>query len=68
MQLLKLLTERGPERVYFPDPSKLLFLLDTPGQEEADKKDFVAEGLVINFVSSSQYLGSYIDPQEELTE
>ena len=29
-QLLKLLMKRGPDRRYFPDPSKSIFVLDTP--------------------------------------
>ena len=37
-QLLKLLMKRGPDRVYFPDPAKTLFILDTPGKEEAVKR------------------------------
>ena len=31
-QLLKLLMKRGPERGYFPEQAKSLFILDTPGQ------------------------------------
>ena len=34
-QLLKLLMKSGPDRGYFPDSDKSLFILDTPGQEEA---------------------------------
>ena len=36
-QLLKLLMERGPDRGYFLDPDKSLFISDTPGQKEAAK-------------------------------
>ena len=36
-QLLKLLMKRRPDRGYFPDPAKSLFISDTPGQEEAAK-------------------------------
>ena len=35
-QLLKLLMRRGPDRGYFPEPAKSIFILDTPGQEEAE--------------------------------
>ena len=42
---------RGPDRGYFPDPDKSIFILDTPGQEEAVKRDFSVEGLTLNFVS-----------------
>ena len=31
-QFLKLLTRRGPDWGYFPEPDKYLFILDTPGQ------------------------------------
>ena len=64
--LLKLLTKRGPDRGYFPEPAKSLFILDTPGQEEALKREFAKEGLVLNYVSGSRYLGAYLGPQAEL--
>ena len=59
-QLLKLLMKRGPDRVYLPEPAKSLFILDTPGQEEAVKGEFAKEGLCLNFVSGSRYLGAYL--------
>ena len=31
-QLQKLLMKRGPDRGYFPDPDKSLFISNTPGQ------------------------------------
>ena len=37
-QLLKLLMKRGPDRGYFPKTAKSLFILDTPGREEAARK------------------------------
>ena len=52
-QLLKLLTKRGPDRGYFPELAKSLFIYNTPGQEEAARREFVAEGLALNFVSGS---------------
>ena len=58
--------ERRPDQGYFPKPAKSLFISDTPGQVEAAKREFVAEGLVINFVSGSLYRGTYLGPQEEL--
>ena len=64
--ILNLLMERGTDRAFFPDPAKSLFISNTPGQEEAVRREFVAEGLVLNFVSGSRYLGSYLGPQEEL--
>ena len=67
-QLLKLLIKRGPDQGYFPDPDKSLFISDTPGQEEAAKREFAKEGLVLKFVSGSRYLGAYLGPQTELEE
>ena len=37
-QLLKLLMKRGPDRGYFTDLAKSLFISDTPGQEAAEKR------------------------------
>ena len=64
-QLLKLLMERGPYPGYFTEPVKSLFITDTPGQEEASKREFAAEGLDLNFVGGSWYLGAYLGPQED---
>ena len=61
-QLLKLLMKMGTERGYFPEEAKPLFILDTPFQEEAVKREFAKEGLVLNFVSVSWYLGAYLGP------
>ena len=38
--LVKLLMKRGPDRGYFPEPAKSLFILDTLGQEAAEKTEF----------------------------
>ena len=37
-----------------------------PRQEAAANKEFTKEGLVLNFVSGSTYLGAYLGPQAEL--
>ena len=58
--------KRGLDRGYFPEPAKPLFILDTLGQEEAEKREFAMEGLVLNFVIGSRYLGSYLGPQKDL--
>ena len=65
-QLLKLLTKRGVDRGYLPKPAKYLFISETPVQEEAEKLEFVIEGLTLNFVSGSRYLGSYLGPRDQL--
>ena len=58
--------KRGPDRGYFPEPAKSLFISDTPGQEAGAKREFAAEGLTLNLVSDSRYLGSYLGLQAEL--
>ena len=58
--------KRGPDRGYFPEPAKSLFISDTPEQEAGAKKTFAAEGFVLNFVSGHRYLGAYLGPQAEL--
>ena len=65
-QLLKLLMKRGTERGYLPEPAKSLFISDTSGQEAAAKREFANEGLCLNIVSGSRYLGPYLGPQVEL--
>ena len=42
---IKMLTKRGPDQGYFSQPDKYLFISDTPGQEEAAKRELAAEGL-----------------------
>ena len=65
-QLLKLLMKRGPNQGYLPKLAKSLLILDTLGQEEAEKREFAVEVLTLNFVSGSIYLGAYLGPQVEL--
>ena len=48
-QLLKLLMRRGPDRGYFPETAKSLFISDTLGQDAVAKREFAAEGLPLNF-------------------
>ena len=61
-QLLKMLMKRGPDRGFPPDPAKSLFISETPGQEEAAKREFAKEWLALNLVSGSRYLGIYLGP------
>ena len=65
-QLLKLLMKRGTDQGYFTEPAKSLFILDTPGQEEAVKREFVKEGLDLNSISGSRYLRAYLGPRDQL--
>ena len=65
-QLLKMLMKRGSDRGYFPDPAKSLFISDTPGQEEAAKREFAMEGITLSFISGGRYLGAYLGPQKDL--
>ena len=62
-QIFKLLMESWLDRGYFPEPFKSLFISNTSDQEERAKRDFVAEGLVLNFVRGSCYLGGCIGLQ-----
>ena len=55
--------KRGPDRGYFPEMAKSLFISDTPEQEAGAKREFAVQGLVLNFVSGSRYLGAYLGPQ-----
>ena len=59
-QLLKLLMKRGQDQGYLPELAKSLFISDTPGQEEAAKREFAMEGLDLKFVSGRRYLGAYL--------
>ena len=61
-----MLIKRWMDRGYFQNSARSLFISDTPRQEEAERQEFVAEGLELNFVSGSWYLGSYLGPQENL--
>ena len=65
-QLLKLLMKRGPDQGYLPEPANSLFISNIPRQEEAAKREFSAEVLILHFVSGSQYLGAYLCPQDQL--
>ena len=62
-QLLKIIMDRGAERGYFSEPSKSLFITDFLEQEDAEKREFMMEGLYINFVGGSWYPGGYIGPR-----
>ena len=50
------------DRGYFTEPSKLLFIADNPEEKETAMQDFDMAGLHINYVGSSQYLGTYLGP------
>ena len=62
--ILKLLMDMGPDWGYFPKPAKSLLITDSPEQEEAEKMEFVVEGLYLNCFSGSQCLGAYLGPWE----
>ena len=46
--------------------TKSLFISNTPRQEEAEKREFVVEGLDLNSVSGSRYIGAYLGPKDQL--
>ena len=35
-------------------------------QDEASKREFAVEGLDLNFISGSRYIGAYIGPRDQL--
>ena len=37
---LRLLIDRGPERGYFPEPAKYLFIAGNPKEKEVAKREF----------------------------
>ena len=65
-QLLKLLTKMVLDWRYFPEPAKYFFIVHNPGQEEEAKREFSVEGLDLNFISGSRYLGAHIGPRYQL--
>ena len=58
--------KRWPDRGYLPDLAKLLFISDTPGQEEAAKREFSVESPTLNIFSESRYLEAYLGLKKEL--
>ena len=65
-QLIKLIMKRGTGQGYLPKPAKSLFIVDLPDQKEVAKRKFKAEGLHLNFVGGSRYMGGYLGPRKEL--
>ena len=53
---MTLLPDQGPERGYFPEQDKSLFVYDSSTQEETENQKFEAEGLEVNMVPGSRYL------------
>ena len=65
-ELLKLLMRRWPDRGYFPELAKSLFISNTLGQEEVANQEFVKEGLDLHFIRCSWYLGAYLGRRDQL--
>ena len=63
---LKAIDEEGAGLGVFTQAGKSTLRSDTPVQQEAVRREFAAEGVVLNFFSGSPYLGSYLGTQEEL--
>ena len=61
---LILLMEWGPDRGYFSDPEKSLFIADNPEDEETARQEFDWVGLNLNYVGGSRYLRAYLGPRE----
>ena len=64
-RLVTLPLEQGLVKGYFPKLYKSIFICDSPAQEEATKQAFVEEGLRVNMVPGSQYLGAYSVPEKD---
>ena len=58
--------ERRLDQGYFPETTKLIFILDTSGQEVAVRREFELEGLVLYFFIGRQYIEAYLGPQKKL--
>ena len=56
---MNILPKRGTVRRYLPNPYKYVFIADPPDQEEAGHKYFAEEGLELQYVVGSWYLGDY---------
>ena len=48
--------ERRPDRVYFSDLAKSLFIADNLEENEASKREFKCVGLNLRYVYGSRYL------------
>ena len=49
----RLLMYRGPDRGYYTEPSKSLFIAVNPEEKEAAKMEFEQAGLNLNYVDGS---------------
>ena len=58
--------ERRPDRVYFSDLAKSLFIADNLEENEASKREFKCVGLNLRYVYGSRYLETYLGPREAL--
>ena len=65
---LRLLMDWGPDRGYFLEPSKSLFIDNKPEEKEVARQEFEQVGLNINYIYGIQYLGAYLGAREELKE
>ena len=48
-----MIMKRGLVQGYLSEPAKSLFIADSQDKEEADKREFVVEGVELNFVGGS---------------
>ena len=63
-----LLMEQGPDKDYFPELSKNIFMAENSEEKEAAEKESDQSGLSLNYVYGSRYLGAYLGTREELEE
>ena len=63
---LRLLMDLGMYWGYSFNPSKSLFIVNNPEEEETARREFNWAGLNLNHVDGSRYLEVYLGPKEEL--
>ena len=57
---MMILLEWGPAWGYFYETAKYLFIEDYPAEEASSWQEFEAEGIILNFVFGSWYLGDFL--------
>ena len=55
---MRLLMDQGPERGYFPEPAKSLFIADNLEMKEAARRKFKQVDSNLNYIGGIRYLGA----------
>ena len=59
---LRLLMDQEPDRGYFPELAKSLFIAENPEEKEAAKREYERAGLYLNYVDGSRYMRACLGP------